>query len=86
MPEKDRGPNINGKITAEEVRLVDADGQMVGVVSLEKAFGMAEEAGLDLVEVSPNAEPPVRFSITANINTSNRKKLMKHGRSKRLSM
>ncbi|MCK5384848.1 MAG: translation initiation factor IF-3 [Alphaproteobacteria bacterium] len=59
MPEKDRGPNINGKITAEEVRLVDADGQMVGVVSLEKAFGMAEEAGLDLVEVSPNAEPPV---------------------------
>ncbi len=41
------------------MRLVDADGNMVGVVPLEKALADAEEAGLDLVEVSPNAEPPV---------------------------
>ena len=59
MPEKDLGPNINGDITAEEVRLVDSEGEMVGVVKLEKALDMAFEAGLDLVEVSPNAEPPV---------------------------
>jgi translation initiation factor IF-3 len=41
------------------VRLVDAEGEMVGVVSLRDALFAAEEAGLDLVEVSPNAEPPV---------------------------
>ncbi len=54
-----KGPNINGNITAEEVRLVDSEGEMVGVVELSKALDMAGEAGLDLVEVSPNAEPPV---------------------------
>lgn len=41
------------------MRLVDAEGEMVGVVSLRDALFAAEEAGLDLVEVSPNAEPPV---------------------------
>ncbi len=42
-----------------EVRLIKADGTMVGVVSLENALEEADAAGLDLVEVSPNAEPPV---------------------------
>jgi translation initiation factor IF-3 len=46
-------------ITADPVRLVDAEGEMVGVVSLEEAQENADEAGLDLVEISPNAEPPV---------------------------
>jgi translation initiation factor IF-3 len=41
------------------VRLVDADGEMVGVVTIDKALERAEQAGLDLVEVSPNADPPV---------------------------
>jgi translation initiation factor IF-3 len=41
------------------VRLVDAEGEMVGVVSLRDALIAAEDAGLDLVEVSPNADPPV---------------------------
>ncbi len=41
------------------MRLVDADGNMVGVVPIEKALADADDAGLDLVEVSPNAEPPV---------------------------
>lgn len=41
------------------VRLVDEKGEMVGVVDTEKAREMADEAGLDLVEVSPNADPPV---------------------------
>ena len=50
---------INGEIDAREVRLVDADGAMVGVVSLREAFARADEAGLDLVEVSPTANPPV---------------------------
>jgi translation initiation factor IF-3 len=50
---------VNGTIEAPEVRLIDEAGNMVGVVSLAEAMGRAEEAGLDLVEISPNAEPPV---------------------------
>ncbi len=53
------GPRINELITAESVRLVDEEGEMVGIVPLEDALERAIEAGLDLVEVSPNAEPPV---------------------------
>lgn len=50
---------MNREIDSRQVRLVDADGNMVGVVTLGAALSAAEEAGLDLVEVSPNAEPPV---------------------------
>ncbi|MDG5497157.1 translation initiation factor IF-3 [Niveispirillum sp. BGYR6] len=57
-PQRD-GPRINREINVRSVRLVDANGEMVGVVSLRDALFAAEEAGLDLVEVSPNAEPPV---------------------------
>ncbi|WP_184807461.1 translation initiation factor IF-3 [Nitrospirillum iridis] len=53
------GPRVNREINARSVRLIDAAGEMVGVVSLRDALIAAEEAGLDLVEVSPNAEPPV---------------------------
>ncbi|GLQ34705.1 translation initiation factor IF-3 [Amylibacter marinus] len=44
---------------APEIRLIGADGQNVGVVSPDRANAMAREAGLDLVEISPNAKPPV---------------------------
>jgi len=50
---------VNDDITADSVRLIDADGEQVGVVSVAEGIGMADEAGLDLVEVSPNASPPV---------------------------
>ncbi len=50
---------MNSAITVAEVRLVDEEGEMHGVVAFEKALKMAEDAGLDLVEVSPNADPPV---------------------------
>ena len=46
-------------IDAPEIRVVDADGGMVGVISVEEGIELAYEAGLDLVEISPNAEPPV---------------------------
>ncbi len=59
MPRKDDGPRINSDITADKVRLVDEDGEMRGVYATSKALELAEEAGLDLVEVSPNADPPV---------------------------
>ncbi|MCL2062836.1 MAG: translation initiation factor IF-3 [Candidatus Cloacimonetes bacterium] len=50
---------INDEITADEVRLIDQNNQQLGIVSIQKALMLAEEAELDLVEVSPNAEPPV---------------------------
>ena len=50
---------INEEITVNEVRLVKADGEQAGVVSITEAMELAVEASLDLVEVSPNAAPPV---------------------------
>jgi len=53
------GPRVNEQIEAEKVRVVNADGEMVGVISKEEGIEIAFEAGLDLVEVLPNADPPV---------------------------
>ncbi len=50
---------INDDITAPEVRLIGADGAQIGIRSLEDAKQLAEDAELDLVEISPDAEPPV---------------------------
>ena len=50
---------INFRIDAREVRLIDAQGNMIGVVATRDALARAEEAGLDLVEISPDAKPPV---------------------------
>ena len=50
---------MNDRIRCPEVRLIGAEGENVGVVSPERALELAENAGLDLVEISPNAEPPV---------------------------
>jgi translation initiation factor IF-3 len=50
---------INGEIRSSEVRVVDSDGKQLGVMSTTKARELAEEAGVDLVEISPSANPPV---------------------------
>ncbi len=50
---------MNDRIRATEIRLIGADGENVGVVTPERALDMAFDAGLDLVEISPNATPPV---------------------------
>ncbi len=50
---------MNDAITAPQVRLIGADGEQIGVVPLEEAQRHAEEAELDLVEIVPNADPPV---------------------------
>jgi translation initiation factor IF-3 len=57
-PSKD-GPAINTEIMASSVRLIDADGSNVGVVPITDALHRAEVAGLDLVEIVPNSNPPV---------------------------
>lgn len=50
---------INGEIEAPQVRLIGQDGQQLGIVSLREALLKAEEADLDLVEIAPQAQPPV---------------------------
>ncbi len=53
------GPRINDQIRAREVRLIDENGTNVGVVSRADAMQRATDTGLDLVEISPDADPPV---------------------------
>jgi translation initiation factor IF-3 len=53
------GPRVNEKISAPKVRLVDENGEMAGVLSHTEALERAYSVGLDLVEVSPHADPPV---------------------------
>ncbi|MBM3189633.1 MAG: translation initiation factor IF-3 [Chloroflexi bacterium] len=50
---------LNREIRAREVRLVDAEGKQLGIYPIREALRLAEERGLDLVEVAPNANPPV---------------------------
>lgn len=51
--------DINWDIKAPEVRVIDAEGKQVGILPLKEAMKIAEEKGLDLVEVAPNSKPPV---------------------------
>jgi translation initiation factor IF-3 len=53
------GPRVNEMIDAPEIRVVGADGEMVGVLSVAEGIELAEEVGLDLVEIAPNSDPPV---------------------------
>ncbi|MDD4607126.1 MAG: translation initiation factor IF-3 [Patescibacteria group bacterium] len=82
---------INHKIQAPEVRLVGTDEEYIGVVSLNEALKQAEEAGLDLVEISPKAEPPVVKitdfgSFKYNLQKQNKKnKITKESKGIRLS-
>ncbi len=57
-PEKG-GPRVNRDIRALQVQLIDAEGKNVGAVDIAEGLRLAEEAGLDLVEIVPNATPPV---------------------------
>ncbi len=50
---------VNHQIRASEVRVLDADGENIGVLPLSEALNRAHDAGLDLIEISPNANPPV---------------------------
>lgn len=56
---QEKKQRVNGEINALEVRLVGDDGEQLGIVPLNTALSVAEEAGLDLVEIAPLAKPPV---------------------------
>jgi translation initiation factor IF-3 len=59
MPVQKEGPRVNDEIRSREVQLIDQDGVNHGVKEFREAFALAEAAGLDLVEISPNSAPPV---------------------------
>ncbi len=65
VPAKQQGevistePRINDRIRVPEVRLIGYDGEQLGVTAIDKAIKLSEEIGLDLVEISPDANPPV---------------------------
>ena len=56
---KPRGPKINERIRAPEVQVINSEGKNLGTLSTRKAIEIAKEEGLDLIEISPNANPPV---------------------------
>ncbi len=56
---KDSGPRTNEQITASEVRVISSNGKQLGIISIREALNHAEDEGYDLVEVSPDANPPV---------------------------
>ncbi|MEM7267730.1 MAG: translation initiation factor IF-3 [Pseudomonadota bacterium] len=58
-PTRDTGPRVNHNIRVPEIRLIDENGDNHGVVTPAHAVEMAQEVGLDVVEISPNAKPPV---------------------------
>ena len=59
MSTSEKEARINEQIRVPKIRLIGADGEMVGVVTVHEGLNLARDAGLDLVEVSPNADPPV---------------------------
>ena len=56
---KDSGLRTNERITASEVRVISSSGKQLGIISIREALNYAEDEGFDLVEVSPDSNPPV---------------------------
>jgi len=56
---KPRGPKANNRINSLEVQVISSEGQNLGILSTKEALYLAEQEGLDLIEISPNANPPV---------------------------
>ena len=56
---KPRGPRTNERIRAPQVQVISDDGQNLGTLSTQEGINIAKQKGLDLIEISPNANPPV---------------------------
>jgi len=56
---KPRGPKANNRINSPEVQVIGSTGENLGIINTNKAILMAKEEGLDLIEIAPNAKPPV---------------------------
>ena len=56
---KPKGPKSNNRISSPEVQVIASNGENLGIINTNKAISMAKEEGLDLIEIAPNAKPPV---------------------------
>ena len=56
---KDRGPKSNNRINSPEVQVISSSGENLGILNLNDAINRAKDLGLDLIEIAPNAKPPV---------------------------
>ena len=56
---KDKGPRSNNRISSPEVQVIGSDGENLGILNTNEAISIAKERGLDLIEIAPNAKPPV---------------------------
>ena len=56
---KDKGPKSNNRINSPEVQVIASNGENLGILNTNEAIAMAKEEGLDLIEIAPNAKPPV---------------------------
>jgi len=56
---RDKGPKSNNRIISPEVQVIGNDGENLGILNTNEAISMAKEKGLDLIEIAPNAKPPV---------------------------
>ncbi len=56
---KDRGPRSNNRISSPDVQVITSEGENLGILSTNEAISMAKNQGLDLIEIAPNAKPPV---------------------------
>ena len=56
---KPKGPRSNHKITSQEVQVITSDGENLGIITINEAVSRAKQEGLDLIEIAPNAKPPV---------------------------
>jgi len=79
---KPKGPKINERIRSLEVQVIGSDGKNLGAISTKEAIEMAKQEGLDLIEISPNAKPPVckivdvgkyRYDLQKKANKSKKK-------------
>ena len=56
---KPKGPRANSRITSPEVQVINSDGENLGIINLQDAISKAKNENLDLIEIAPNARPPV---------------------------
>ena len=81
---KPKGPRSNDRITSSEVQVIDSDGENLGILNLNDAINRARKEGLDLIEIAPNAKPPVcKIMDMGKYKYDAQKKLTKQKKNKR---
>ena len=82
---KPRGPRSNNRITSPDVQVIGSDGENLGILNLNDAINRAKDVGLDLIEIAPNAKPPVcKIMDMGKFKYDAQKKLILQRRNKRL--